>query len=66
MTQLRVALYAKNSDMAFDSANVNSLKEAKEFAKGRGGEYTMKFYTVFDDSHQEWFNVKNDRFYKAD
>lgn len=59
-------LLINDSGCIFDEATFPNVKSAREWAKGRGGEYTLK---ILDDAAEYLicrFKVRNDRFYKGD
>lgn len=66
MTTLYQAALA-NKDSNFDTIESTSIKKIKEWAKGRGGEYTLDIDSVFNIMNgfdgSKTFKVKNDRFY---
>jgi hypothetical protein len=68
MTTLKHAILINDKGCHFDSIELNSIAKIKEWAKDRGGEYTLDVDSVYnimnglDESTQ--FKIKNNRIYK--
>lgn len=69
MTTLKRATLINDQGCHFDSIELNSMAKIKDWAKGRGGQYTLDVDSVynimngFDESLQ--FTVKNNRLYRV-